>query len=301
MSTAIDKGNQNVYFQYGDPLTGAEFDGKDLNVSALGIYSGAILSTIDNADVAVSPWTCIIGDGTNTVTGRTTSSYTVPSVSSTANTIVLRWFYANQTNWYVDMLAVAPASVQTNDLIVGVVNYSVGGVITGYNYSTRSNPIAFNKFMTVTPTSPASMKVVINGGWCTYGVSTLYVPTQLLSSSITAPVANPRIDVIYINTGGSVLVSTGTEAVSPVPNYPIGNVVLAYLNLSVAISTITSAVIQDARSLLTATNNAYFMDLTSNQTVVSGTKLFQGGFGIPPVTSDPVSPVNGQMWLRIDF
>lgn len=299
MSTATNKGSQNLYFQYGDPLTGAEFGAKETKISALGIYDGGLLSVVDNSTVTVSSWTCVISDGTNTITARSSANYDVSSVSSVNRNIVFRWSYNTRNDWYVDVLAVADGSVQTNDLIVGRVVYSGGGVITGFNYATRSVPLSLEHFLRVVPTIPASMRVLIKSGWCNYGASRLFISTQL-SNTFSPPTTNPRIDVIYIDSNGAVQILTGTEAVTPsAPTYA-GNVVLAEISLTVGMTTITASNITDARGLLFAASSQFFVDLTSNQTI-NGVKNFAGGLVVEVRTSDPSSPAAGRMWLRSDI
>jgi hypothetical protein len=298
MSTATNKGSQNVFFQYGDPLTGAEFGAKETKVSALGIYDGGLLSIVDNTSVTVSSWTAVITDGTTTVTARAGASYDVSGVSSTNRNIILRWSYNTRNDWYVDVLAVADGSVATNDLVVGRVVYS-GAVITGFNYATRSVPMSLEHFLRVVPTVPASMRVVVKSGWCNYGTSRLFIATQL-SSNFTPPVSNPRIDVIYVDSVGALQILTGTEAVSPTAPAYGGKIVLAEISLTVGMSAIATSNIVDARGIVFAASNANFVDLTTDQTI-QGIKNFAGGIVIESRTSDPSSPATGRIWLRSDL
>ncbi len=299
MSTSTNKGAQDLFFQYGDPITGAEFNAKEFKVAPLGIYDGALLSIIDNSTVEVSAWTAIISDGTYVITARASAVYDI-AVTQVNRNIVLRWNYNTRNDWYVDILAVADGSIQTNDLIVGRVVYSGGGAIQGFTYTNRSDPQYLHGFLKVQPTSPASMKVLIRAGIASYGTSKLVVPIQL-SASFTAPVVNPRIDIVYIDTAGAVQILQGVEAVSPsAPSYA-GKIVLAEINLTVGITSIAASNITDVRGFLSGVSSLNFMDLTTDQTVNTGIKKFLGGIVIESRTSDPVSPDTGRIWLRTDL
>jgi microcystin-dependent protein len=132
--------------------------------------------------------------------------------------------------------------------------------------------MALNQFLTVAPTTPSSMKVIINGGWCTFGPSTLYIPTQILSSSIVAPIANPRIDVIGINSSGAVVVLTGTEAINPVPQNISSIVALVQITLQTTTTSINSTMMQDARPILCNSN------LPTGAITAYGASTAPGGF-----------------------
>lgn len=298
MSTSVNKGAQNLFFQYGDPITGAEFNAKESKIAPLGIYDGGLLSIIDNSTVELSAWTAILSDGTYTVTARATAVYDI-TVTSTNRNIVLRWTYSTRNDWYVDVLAVADGSIQANDVIVGRVVFTGGGVIQGFSYTTRTDGYNLLNFLRVQPTAPASMKVLIRGGVATYGTAKLVVPIQS-SASFTAPVANPRIDIVYVDTNGAVQVQAGTEAVSPVAPSYAGKIVLAEVTLTVGMTTIAASNITDVRGFLSGVSSANFMDLTSNQTA-QGVKKFLGGIVIENRTDDPSTPDTGRIWLRTDL
>lgn len=52
------------------------------------------------------------------------------------------------------------------------------------------------------------------------------------SAPVTAPVVNPRIDLVSVDNTWAIIVTTGTEAPTPsVPNTPTGNIPLAYIFL----------------------------------------------------------------------
>lgn len=95
------------------------------------------------------------------------------------------------------------------------------------------------------------------------------------SPTITAPVANPRIDLITINSSGTIQVTAGSEGASPaVPTYPSDKAVLAEVYLRVGSTTINDAdattnsyIQRDVRPFL---GGAY---ISSNAQVASGAAI----------------------------
>ncbi|KKM71128.1 hypothetical protein LCGC14_1433770, partial [marine sediment metagenome] len=82
--------------------------------------------------------------------------------------------------------------------------------------------------------STPDMTVKLNAGWIT-GVQGS-VPTEVATQNtgiITAPSTNPRKDIVHVdNQTGTIAVTTGTEAASPVdPTVPNGKIPVARVNL----------------------------------------------------------------------
>lgn len=85
------------------------------------------------------------------------------------------------------------------------------------------------------------------------------------SPTFTAPVSNPRIDLVYINKSGAIAITAGTEAASPVaPTYPTVGVVLAEIYLRVGATAIYDVdtpgqayVYNDARPVVSGASNAF--------------------------------------------
>lgn len=245
MSTPTDAMSFNVFYQYKDPLISTEFDAMLTDILATGIYKGALLTKIDDANVSVSPARAVITDGTYTVPFVGATSGVVSSVSAATPYIIFRWTYNNVHAWYPAIIAVALGSILSTDLVIGKAVYT-GPVLTSFDYGSRSIPLSFATFLKVDPTVPASMRVLVRGGWCSYGLSKLSIQEQQ-SSLITAPVSNPRIDLIYIDSSGIVQVQTGVEAASPTAPAHTGKIVLAEILLQTASTTITADMITDTR------------------------------------------------------
>lgn len=281
MSTAVDQGTQNIFFQYQDPLTGAEFNERNKYIIPIGVYNGGFLTKVNNTTVSVGPWFVVIGDGTYQISGKSTVAYEVSGVSATNRNIVLRWTYATQNNWYVGHYAVADGSVQANDVILGRAVFG-GSTLTSFDYTTRTVPLAMHRHLKVIPTPTASMKVIVVGGWTVVDTARIFVATQE-TSTITAPSTNPRIDLIYIDSNGSIQISTGTEAASPsAPSYQ-DKMVLAELYLTVGMTQIVESSITDSRVFISppvSTTNLCFTGMgpipTLRTTAPSGWLLMDG-------------------------
>ena len=221
--------------------------------------------------------------------------------------IVARWSYTGVNGDVPTLLAVS--SPLAYDIIFGQCVYS-GSTLQGFNLSSRNDAANFQKYLMVEGTNPLGKSFKVRAGTCIIGTQVVPITEQIISYPYTMPVSNPRIDLVVIltstvggYTSGQIYVIQGTENVSPSIPFTSGHIPLAYITLTSATTTIggtpssTNAPITDARPFL---SEGSFVDLVNNQTI-AGTKTFTGGLVIPAVTSDPVSPVNGQLWLRTDY
>jgi len=248
-----DSGTQTVTIKYFDPMDDTIMNAIALDVRRKGIYTGGYLTRINNLSVSLSALSCEIGDGTWQVRVATAAAVII-SVTSTNTTIVLRWNYTGSASAdYMEILGVAPGSVLTNDLVVGVCLFS-GGTLTGFSYTTRTNPPIMALFLKVEPTVPASMYVRVRAGKINYGAVNYDIPDQL-SPLVTAPVAGTRIDALQINESGAVILTAGTTSA---PDYG-GLVTIAEITTSVGQTTITASSIKDVRNFVTvASKNSYY-------------------------------------------
>ena len=96
-------------------------------------------------------------------------------------------------------------------------------------------------------TDPLMLALVVDRGHLMAAGSLIETPSQLVDG-FTAPVAQPRIDRVVINAGGSASVVTGAEAANPVaPSLPVGAIPVAQVRLEPAAAVITNAMITDER------------------------------------------------------
>ena len=240
--TGTNKGNQDIQFKFYDPLNSDHFDKRNQGIIPCGIYSGGLLTKIDNTHVEVSPMVVEIQDGTHQARVQTTVAYTV-GVGAATPYIVLDWDWQSLSAWYMDIKSVAsPSGYQ---LVVGKCLFA-GATLTGFEYPERSSPIALADFLKVLPLETPAMRVRVTTGWCSYGASRIAVAAQE-SAIITAPTVNPRIDLAYIDSGGNLLIKGGTELASPVPPEHTGLIVLAEILLVPAQTSILESDITDCR------------------------------------------------------
>lgn len=245
----LNVGSQTVTVIYFAPVDSPVANRIGLGVRKTGIYTGGYLTKVTDASVTLSPLTCEIGDGTYQVYALTVGTVTV-TVSPTLIYVVLRWAYTGSAlNDFMDF--VATATPLTNDVIVGKCIFS-GATLTGFDYALRTNPKTLDLFLKVEPTDgTASMRVHVRGGNANFGTANYDVADQT-TSLITAPGAGSRIDVVYIDTDGTVKILSGTASGSPAaPSYS-GKLALAQLTIASTDTTITASMIKDVRSFLTA-------------------------------------------------
>lgn len=246
---AIDYGTQTISQQYFDPADAYKFNKRYVDIRKRGIYRGGYLTKVSDVQVTLSALVAELGDADYQVRVSTAATVTV-TVSPGTPYVVLRWTYVASVSNYMDVLAVALGSIQANDLIIGKCSYS-GATLNGFDYADRSTPNTMDLFLKVEPMDPASMRVRVRAGRTSYGTQNLAVDDQQ-SPLFTAPITNPRIDVIYVDSDGIVKVLTGTEAASPsAPDYT-NKVALAEITLIVAQTTIVESDIRDVRAFLTA-------------------------------------------------
>jgi len=272
---ATDYGTQTITLDFRASADSVNINRRHVDVVETGIYTGGYLTKISNTIVSLGALMCMINDGSYQVRVSTSVAVNV-TVSSGATYVILRWAYTGATGNYMDVLAVGAGDIQDTDLIVGKCSYS-GSTLTGFDYSTRSDPETFGKFLKVEPTIAASMAVRVRSGRVSFG-NTCYEIENQTTSVMVAPSSNPRIDVICIDTDGTITIVTGTEAASPSVPALGDKIPLAQIALTTATTSITADEITDARPFLGWLKNV--VHTTGNQTI-AGVKTF---------TSIPVGP-----------
>jgi len=222
--TGTNKGNQDIQFKYYDPLNSDHFDKRNQEIIPIGIYDGGLCTIISDTSVEVSPMVVEISDGQHQARVRTQSAYTVTGLSSGNPYIVLSWNWVGLVAWYMDIKP-SSISIDANDIILAKCIY-VGGTLSSIQYITELRnangvqigqsrvPRTIEEFLKPCALPTPGMQIFVNGGWITYGASRILVHGQI-SPVITAPAANKRIDLVWIDTGGNVQIVTGTESPSP--------------------------------------------------------------------------------------
>jgi len=238
---------QTIRVRFFDPVEAHVVNERFQGVRELGIYSDGYMSIVNDTQVNVSQLVCEISDGSYQIKMLTDGPQLV-NVTTLTPYVVMRWLYNGTVSNDVQFLALALGGLQANDIIVGMCVY-VGAALTGFDYSLRTTPDTHDLFLEVEPTDPASMSVRIRPGRVNYGTQNFFVPDTTLL--FAAPVANPRIDVVYIDTDGVPKIKLGDELVAPVAKSFQGKIALAQIALSVGQVSITKANITDTRSFLT--------------------------------------------------
>jgi len=145
---ASNLGGQVPTVKYFDPVDSAVANRIAIGVRKSGIYSGGYLTRVNDTTVTVSIFDIEIQDSVGTgnqIRCYTTSSVNV-TVSSATPYIVLRWTYTGSASVdYVDFKVLALGSILSTDIIVGLCQFS-GSVLTGFDYTSRTNPNVFDLF-----------------------------------------------------------------------------------------------------------------------------------------------------------
>jgi hypothetical protein len=101
----------------------------------------------------------------------------------------------------------------------------------------------------VVPDSPYSMKVRVRAGRVNSGTQSFPI-SSALTASLTAPSANPKYALVYIDNGGAIAIAYGAENASPVKPTTEQGVPLAYVLLSVGQTQVKETHLTDARPFL---------------------------------------------------
>jgi len=250
---------QKISVQFFDPADAKEVNAMMLGVREPGIYSGAYLTKVSDIQVSISIFTAVITSSNNDYQVKCTTDAVELSSASIANPyIIMRWTYADSPSAFATFTntnLIALASFP-NALVIGKCVYT-GSIMTGFDYSLRTIPNTHELFLKVRPTAPASMNVRIAPGKISYGVKNYSIIDQV-SPVFVAPTANPRIDVLYVDTDGIVRVYMGAEAATPVAPLYNGKQVLAQITLVVGQTSIVASDITDVRAFLSGGGYAIY-------------------------------------------
>lgn len=240
-------GSQKISQIFFNELTSININQIAKDVRKLGIYSGGYLTKVNDTTVQLSPFACEIGDGTYQVRCETSDTVNI-TVSTTNIYLVLRWAYTGSNiNDYVSFVTTNFAGVLSTDIIVGKCVFVGSTLQTTFDYANRTNPNILDLVLKPEPTSSPSMYLRVRAGKINNGNQNIDVVDQL-SPLFTAPPSNSRIDLLQIDSSGTVIVTQGIASASPVaPSYS-GKVTLAEITVNSGQTSITSTSIKDVRS-----------------------------------------------------
>jgi hypothetical protein len=241
-------GSQTVTVKFFDPVDSMVENRIGEDIRKIGIYTGGYLSKVSDVSVSLTPFTCEISDGTYQIRGKTGASVAI-TVASATPYVVLRWIYTGSaTVDYIDFKALDLGSILTTDVVVGKCTFA-GSTLTGFDYTYRTNPLIMDLFLKAEPTDPTSMRLWVRSGRVGFGSANIDIVMQQ-TPLFTAPVSNSRIDIVQVNSSGSIIVTQGTSAVTPVPPDYAGLTTLAEVTLASGQTVITASNIKDVRSFV---------------------------------------------------
>lgn len=258
MSTSINKGVQDISFQYREEARARYFNKIVDRLLPAGIYSGGVLRVSGNVQVILQPVVNLIKPGN--VNGNSEIDISV-RVETTADQpislasvgdptqpeplkpyIVLRYDWVDQESNYMDMLPVAFSDdpneirddyLQPADLVVGKVLFEddgFGGIrivqveADAFDYTRRTNAFlpdstaAFTELRVQSSENDADNKVFVTQG--TINTSTgrqdITGGDYPTATNISPTASLGRIDIVYVDEVGAILVIEGVPSVTPV-------------------------------------------------------------------------------------
>lgn len=248
-------GTQDITYNYYEKATAEDFNKRHLENIPRGIYQGGHLKKVSNSEITLSLFTVEIGDDDEQISSKSSMNATLNSdtldsgsISSDTSYIIFRWAFAEQSDNYVEVHAIANvASAQANDIIVGKCVF-IGATLDSFDYTDRTLLNVQNIFLRVEPTEDVEMKIWVRGGRIHTATQCVVVPEQKVGPFAVPGSPNSRIDLVYINIDGSVSIKQGTQAVSPlVPDYE-SKLVIAEVTLVNGATNIVADGIKDVRS-----------------------------------------------------
>lgn len=254
-------GNQNISYNFYENLTGLDFNKRHIDIQPRGIYNGGYLAKVSDSEVTLSPFTVEVGDSSVQISSKSSANATLKSatldsggISPATPFLVFRWAYAAQQNNYVEVHAiVSVAAAQSNDIIIGKCVFS-GVTLDSFDYTDRTFLNVQDVFLRVESTEITEMYVRVRAGRIQTSSQCVTIAEQKVGPFAVPSSPNSRIDLVYIDTDGTVKIAQGVAAPSPiVPSYD-GKLVLAQVRLVNGDTNIASDRITDVRSFITRTS-----------------------------------------------
>jgi hypothetical protein len=256
---ATDRGTQTIVHQYFEDAVASQWGKRHKDIRPRGIYSGGYLTRVSDSEVTLSPLVVEIGDNTLQISVRTASAYALKtanldsgSIAPATPYIVLRWSYVATPANYMEIHAIASvAAAQANDIIVGKCKFTGATLDEVFDYTDRTLLNVQNLFLKVEPSEASEMYVRVRAGRIQNTTGYVPIADQKVGPFGVPGDPNSRIDLVYINTDGTVGILQGTAAVSPsAPSYG-GRLVLAEVKIAHEDASIPATGITDVRSFIT--------------------------------------------------
>jgi len=289
-------GNQTVTYSYFESATSQNFNKRHIDIQPRGIYKGGYLTKVSNTEVTLSPFTLEIGDssiqiGSKSSANATLNSTTLDSggISPATPYLVFRWAYTASQSNYVEIHAIASVSAaQSNDIIIGKCVFT-GATLTEFSYTDRTFLSVQDLFLKVIPNEAGGMYVWVRSGRMHTSSACVLVPEQSVGPFSVPGSPNSRIDLVYVDSDGSIKIQQGTAGVNPsTPNYS-GKSVIAEVRIVNGDTSIPASRIVDVRAFMATTPE---IPVEEFQSKYSTSWDFQKGVNLTPVAD---------VWTDIDL
>ena len=130
MGTYTNKGNQVVYYDYGQSLTAKIFTESRAGVIPVGVISGVGISIVGSRILRIAPGTFDISDGNRTVTIRTQADYDFDIGLTDYLYLIARYSSKTTEPEYEDYFAdfVVTDTPGANDIKLAKISYAAGDI-----------------------------------------------------------------------------------------------------------------------------------------------------------------------------
>jgi len=254
-----DRGSQTIVHQYFEEAVASRWGKRHKDIRPRGIYSGGYLTKVIDSEVTLSPLVVEIGDNDLQISVRTAGIYTLNttptldsgSIAPATPYIVLRWSYVATPGNYMEIHAIASVTpALANDIIVGKCVF-VGSTLTGFDYTDRTFLNVQNLFLKVEPSEASELYVRVRAGRIQNTTGYVPIADQKVGPFSVPGDPNSRIDLVYVDTDGTVGILPGDA--SPTPSAPSygGRLVLAEVKIVHDSDSIPASQITDVRSFIT--------------------------------------------------
>lgn len=224
----IDYGTQKITFDYKEEGTSQNFNKVNYKILPVGFYSGGDITITAVDKISIDPFIAVVQDDVNELAVRleTTTQITDFNVASALPYIVGRFTWSNTEDNYMDILSVAYADIDANDLVLCKLVFSGANAIavdtsvkswSPSYYANLNNSTSQFKVTATNPTYNNQVTVYPGNAIINGEIVTISVPTQ--SPTFTLPTsANGRKDVVYIDENGSIGILQGADTPgAPIP------------------------------------------------------------------------------------
>jgi len=258
-------GNQDITYNYHEKATAEDFNKRHLDIRLKGIYKGGYLTKAGGSEITLSPFVLEIGDDSEQISSKSSANATLNSgtldsgtISSATPVIVLRWAFAEQSDNFVEVHAIDSVdNAQDNDVIVGKCLFSGPTLSTEFDYTDRTFLNVQDLFLKVEATTASEMYARVRAGRVQTSSAGVFISEQKVGPFAVPGSINSRIDLVYVDSSGSIAIQQGAAAPSPsAPDYS-GKLVLAEVRLVNGDTNIVQDRITDVRSFITLPTGSF--------------------------------------------